>query len=68
MPTTAKQTTTPTEAPPALLRVRQVAEELGVSVCTVRRRIADGTLAMVKFGGLVLIPRTELTALTRSAL
>jgi len=37
-------------------RARDIAEELGVSVRTVRRWIASGTLPSIKLGGARLVP------------
>ena len=44
----------------AFLRPRQIAEMLGVTERTVRRWIADGTLASVKLGGARLVARATL--------
>ena len=41
-------------------RAREIAELTGLSVRTVRRRIADGTLRSVKWGGARLVPELEL--------
>ena len=41
----------------------EFADELGVSVKTVRRRIADGTIRAVWFGGCQRIGHSELTKL-----
>ena len=38
------------------LSAAEVAQRLGVSLRTIRRRIADGTLTSVKIGGAVRIP------------
>jgi excisionase family DNA binding protein len=38
----------------------ETAERLGISLRTVRRRIADGSLASIKIGGIVRIPATAL--------
>ncbi len=43
--------------PPTFLRVRDVAALLSVSPGTVRNLCADGTLATVRIGKTVLIPR-----------
>lgn len=45
------------------LTAAQVAERLGISLRTVRRRIADGTLPSVKVGGAVRIPASALDIL-----
>jgi len=42
------------------LSAAQVAERLGISLRTVRRRIADGSLPSVKIGGAVRIPPSVL--------
>lgn len=42
------------------LSAAQVAERLGISLRTVRRRIADGTLPSLKMGGAVRIPASAL--------
>ena len=44
----------------AYLTARETAERLGVSLRTVRRRIADGSLASLKIGGVVRIPASAL--------
>jgi excisionase family DNA binding protein len=41
--------------PPALAPIPRAAEALGVSVPTVRRRIADGSLPTTKIGGRTLV-------------
>lgn len=45
---------------PTYLSAAQVAERLGISLRTVRRRIADGTLPSLKIGGAVRIPASAL--------
>ena len=42
------------------LRAREIAELLGESVRTVRRRIADGTFSSIKIGGARLVARDDL--------
>ena len=42
------------------LSAAQVAERLGISLRTVRRRIADGTLPSLKVGGAVRVPASAL--------
>lgn len=42
------------------LSAAQVAQRLGISLRTVRRRIADGTLPSLKVGGAVRIPASAL--------
>lgn len=51
---------TPTPPESALLSVRQYAERAGLSACTVRRRVADGTLSHVRVGGAIRIPAATL--------
>lgn len=43
--------------------IREFAAELGVSVKTVRRRIADGTISVTRIGGTQRISHNELTML-----
>ena len=45
------------------LSAKETAERLGISLRTVRRRIADGTLPSVKIGGAVRIPASGLEPL-----
>jgi excisionase family DNA binding protein len=55
------------EPPPRFLTVPEVAEILGVSEKTVRRRIADGGLRKAPFGGRIIrIAAAELRRLGRS--
>jgi len=44
----------------AYLTAKETAERLGISLRTVRRRIADGSLASLKIGGVVRIPVSAL--------
>ncbi len=44
----------------AYLTAAEAAERLGISLRTVRRRIADGSLASVRIGGAVRIPASAL--------
>jgi excisionase family DNA binding protein len=44
----------------AYLTARETAERLGISLRTVRRRIADGSLPSIKIGGAVRIPVSAL--------
>jgi excisionase family DNA binding protein len=44
------------------LSAAEVAERLGISLRTARRRIADGTLPSVKIGGAVRVPASALGA------
>ena len=48
---------------PQALSTAQVAQILGCHENTVRRRVRDGTLRSVRFGRLVLIPRSEVDRL-----
>lgn len=50
---------------PRYLRARAVAELLNVTVRTVRRWIADGTLPSVKFGGARLVAKADLVRTPR---
>jgi excisionase family DNA binding protein len=50
-----------------MLRVLEVADRLGCSVRTVRRRIADGTLPSVKVGALRLVPEEALDRIIRTS-
>jgi excisionase family DNA binding protein len=47
-------------AEPELLTVRQFAARAGLSTCTVRRRIADGTLSHVRVGSAIRVPSMAL--------
>lgn len=47
---------------PELLKISQVAEYLGASEKTIRRRIADGTIKRIKEGGRVLVLECDLEA------
>ncbi len=49
------------------LRARDITEITGVSVRTVRRWIADGTLPSRKVGGARLVPKTALERLLSPA-
>jgi excisionase family DNA binding protein len=49
---------------PCFLRVASVAQQLNVSVRTVRRWIADGTVPSVKIGGARMVPIEALAQLT----
>ena len=42
------------------LRAREIAELLGQSVRTIRRRIKDGTLPSIKIGGARLVAKDDL--------
>ncbi len=60
----------PAPAAPKFYTVAEAANLLRSSDDTVRRRIADGTLAATRFGGKVLIPATaieQLVGTTRPA-
>lgn len=50
----------------AYLAAAEVAARLGISLRTVRRRIADGSLPSVKIGGAVRIPASALEAFPSS--
>jgi excisionase family DNA binding protein len=41
----------------------EIAERLGISVATVRRRIVDGTINVMRLGPKILVPRHELQRL-----
>lgn len=66
---------TPTPAETAMLSVRQAAQRVGLSMCSIRRHIADGTLASTKIGGSIRVPssalrvsdRAEIARLSREA-
>jgi excisionase family DNA binding protein len=51
-----------TQIPPLLLNASQVASALSVSLRTVRRLQADGTLPPVRLGGAVRWPADQVTA------
>jgi excisionase family DNA binding protein len=44
---------------PALLTIAEVASSLRVSDETIRRRVADGSLRSVRFGGIIRVPALE---------
>ena len=50
-----------------MLTPRHVAEELGVTVRTVQRWVADGRLAATHVGGRVRVSRSSLTAVVEPA-
>ena len=50
----------PAPAESALLSVREFAMRAGISTCTCRRRLADGTLPAVKIGGSIRISSSAL--------
>jgi excisionase family DNA binding protein len=50
----------PTTAEPALLSVREFAARAGISQCTCRRRVSDGTIAHVRVAGSIRIPASAL--------
>jgi excisionase family DNA binding protein len=52
--------TAPTQPEPTLLSVRQYAARAGLSACTIRRRISDGTLPHVRVAGSIRIPAASL--------
>ena len=45
---------------PEYLRARQIADLLGVSIRTVRRRIEDGSFPSTKVGGARLVAKDDL--------
>ena len=45
---------------PQYLRAREIAERTGLSVRTIRRLIADGTLPSVRIGGARLVAEADL--------
>jgi excisionase family DNA binding protein len=51
----------------APLTLQQAAERLGVSVDTVRRRIADGQLRAAKHGRVIRISESEIQRFLRAA-
>jgi len=53
----------PIEPPPAYLRLQTAASLLDVSVDTIRRRIADGTLPAYRVGGQLRIREADLDRL-----
>ena len=50
-----------------LLTTPQVAEILGVSASTVRRRVADGSLTPIRFGGLIRFSPAQVEGLCSPA-
>ncbi|RVG89300.1 helix-turn-helix transcriptional regulator [Sinorhizobium meliloti] len=57
-----------TEVVDPLLKDREVAKILGVSVVTVWRRVADGSIPKpIKLGGLSRFPRSEIMAFIEKA-
>jgi len=42
---------------------KEAAEIIGISVSSIQRRIADGTIMALKIGGRVLVPISELERL-----
>jgi excisionase family DNA binding protein len=51
---------TPTTPESALLSVREFAARAGISQCTCRRRVSDGTIASVRVGASIRIPAASL--------
>jgi len=49
--------------PPVLLTIRQCAKRLGISERSLHRRIADGTVRVIRLGRLVRIHPSELARL-----
>lgn len=56
----------PSSFPRRYLRAREIAELLAVSVRTVRRWIADGTLPSARIGGARLVADADLQRLLRA--
>lgn len=50
----------PAAPEPSMLSIRRFAERAGLSTCTVRRRLKDGSLPSVRVGGAVRIPASAL--------
>ena len=50
----------PAQAAPSLLTVKQFAARAGLSTCTVRRHIADGSLPSTRIGGAIRISASAL--------
>ncbi|MCM2316950.1 MAG: helix-turn-helix domain-containing protein [Thermoanaerobaculia bacterium] len=53
--------------PPLFYTADRVAEMLSLSIRTIRRRLADGTLPHTRLGTRVLIPREAIAELLRDA-
>lgn len=51
---------TTTSSPDPLLTLKQVATQLNMSVATVRRRIDDGSLAVIRDGRIVRVRQKDL--------
>ena len=51
---------TPAPEEPSLLTVREFSARAGISQCTCRRRVADGTLPHVRLAGSIRIPASSL--------
>jgi excisionase family DNA binding protein len=51
---------TPTAPEPTMLSVREFAARAGISQCTCRRRVSDGTIASVRVAGSIRIPASAL--------
>jgi excisionase family DNA binding protein len=51
---------TPAQAEPSMLTVREFAARAGLSQCTVRRRISDGSLSSTRIGASIRIPSATL--------
>jgi len=51
-----EQQRAPTTPAPTLLTVREFATHAGLSQCTVRRRISDGSLSSTRIGASIRIP------------
>jgi excisionase family DNA binding protein len=66
---------TPAQSEPTMLTVREFAARAGLSTCTVRRHIADGTIPHTRVGASIRVPasalqvtdRADIAALARTA-
>jgi len=52
----------------AFYRAREIADQLGVTVRTVRRWIADGTLPSIRIGGARFVAKADLGRLVGTSL
>jgi excisionase family DNA binding protein len=50
----------PAQPEPTMLSVREFAARAGISQCTCRRRVSDGTIASVRVGASIRIPAASL--------
>jgi excisionase family DNA binding protein len=51
---------TPAQSEPTMLTVREFAARAGLSTCTVRRHIADGTIPHTRVGASIRVPASAL--------